>query len=292
MKILISGASGYVGSHLVPFLQKTGYQVDQLVREDGEGVLWDPSKGEIDPEKIEGYDAVINLTGENVGSGRWTERKKQRIRDSRVLSTLTLVKAIQQLKKKPKVFINASAVGYYATETERLCDESTSKGRGFLSDVCLEKEDAALPLEEIGVRVVQLRIGVVLSRNGGALQQMLIPFRLCLGGVLGSGRQYMSWISMDDLIRIIQLCLEDKRLSGPVNAVSPNPVTNKTFTKTLGKVLWRPTIFWMPKWVVKLVFGEMGQELFLTSTRAIPRKLQDAGFAFKKPELRETLEEE
>lgn len=289
MKILISGASGYVGSHLIPYLESKGHHVRQLIRGEGDGIQWNPAKGEVDVKELEGFDAFINLSGENVASGRWTEKKKQRIRDSRVLTTLTLSKAISQLKKPPRVLINVSAVGFYATNTERFCDECTARGSGFLSDVCVEREEAAHEAVERGVRVVQLRLGMVLSRDGGALQRMLIPFRLCLGGVLGSGKQYMSWIAMQDLMRVFLFCLENRRLSGPVNAVSPNPVTNKVFTKTLGRVLWRPTVFWMPSWLVKVVFGEMGKELLLASTRVIPRKLQDAGFQFKVVELKKAL---
>lgn len=289
MKILLSGASGYVGSHLVPFLESEGHHVTRLVRGDERGIHWNPSRGEIDHQQLEGFDVIINLAGENVASGRWTEKKKQKIRDSRVLSTITLANAICKLRKPPKVWINASAVGYYNTNRERICDECTSKGEGFLSDVCMEVENATAPAEERGVRVVKLRIGIVLSRDGGALQRMLIPFRLCLGGVLGTGRQYMSWVAMQDLVRIIDFCASNKRLSGPVNAVSPEPVTNRFFTKALGRVLWRPTIFWMPRWVVKMVFGEMGKELFLASARAVPRKLLDHGFKFKITELAKAL---
>lgn len=289
MKILISGASGYVGSHLVPFLEKKGHQVIPLRRNSNVGVIWDPAKGAVDHSDLEGFDAFINLSGENVGSGRWTEKRKQRIRDSRVLSTITLAKAIGELKKPPKVFINVSAVGFYNSDEARICDESASKGKGFLSDVCLEREEAAQPAKEKGVRVVDLRLGVVLSRDGGALQRMLIPFRLCLGGVLGSGKQYMSWIALEDLLRIFDFVLANKQLEGPVNAVAPKPVTNQKFTKALGRVLWRPTLFWMPAWLVKLVFGEMGKELLLANARVIPRKLEDAGFKYKFPDLKKAL---
>lgn len=289
MKILIAGSSGLIGKQLTSFLTAAGHQVVPLVRyPDVDGIYWQPKKGELDYRKLEGFDAIINLAGENIASGRWTEKKKQKIRDSRVLSTRTLAEALIKMENPPKVWINGSATGYYGDGNDRIFDESSPPGKGFLAMVCDEWEAATKPAIDAGIRVVNLRTGMVLTPTGGALERMLTPFQLGVGGVLGTGRQYMSWISIDDEIRIIDYCLTHD-IRGPVNAVSPQPVTNRAFTKTLGRVLRRPTLIPMPKFLVKWIFGEMGEELLLTSTRVVPRKLEENGYSFIHSNLEETL---
>lgn len=290
MKILIAGSTGLIGKELTTYLTALGHQIVPLVRyRDQPGIYWQPKKGQLDAEAIEGFDAVINLSGENISSGRWTEQKKQRIRDSRVLTTRTLAETIAKLKKPPKVWINGSAIGYYGDMNDRICDENSPPGKSFLSIVCDEWEAATKAAAYAGVRVVLIRTGIVLTPTGGALQRMLTPFQLGLGGVIGSGRQYMSWVSLTDELRIIEFCLNHATISGPVNAVSPQAVTNRTFTKTLGRVLKRPTFFPFPKFMVKILFGEMGQELLLSSTRVVPTKLEETGFVFSNSELEKTL---
>lgn len=291
MKILLAGSHGLIGSRLEEVLRADGHEIVHLVRyQDQKGIYWQPKKGMLDPNSIEGFDAIINLSGENIANGRWTEKKKQQIRDSRVLSTRTLAEAIVQLKKPPKVWINGSAVGFYGEGNDKIFDENSHPERkGFLSIVCDEWEAATQPAIDAGVRVVKLRTGVVLSTRGGALKQMLTPFQLGLGGVLGSGRQYMSWISLEDEVRVIQFCLNHHTMSGPVNAVSPYPITNRAFTKTLGRVLRRPTFFAVPWFMIKILFGEMGQEVLLTSTRVTPKKLIEFGFHFDDTDLESTL---
>lgn len=289
MRILIAGASGFIGMKLVSFLEKQGHVVDRLVRSGTKGVVWAPELGEIDVARLEGFDAIINLAGENIASARWTEGKKQRIRNSRVLSTKTLAKAITELRNPPQVWINASAIGYYGNKGDQLVDESFAQGQGFLAEVCAEWEEATHPAKERGVRVVTMRLGVVLSIEGGVLRKMLLPFLLGVGGVLGSGKQWMSWIALSDLLAAIAFILKQEALRDAVNVVAPEPVTNYTFTKTLGRYLWRPTLLWMPRWFVKTAFGEMGDELFLTSGRALPKKLQMAGFTFRYPTLEQAL---
>lgn len=290
MKILIAGSTGLIGKRLTDDLIASGHTVVPLVRyRDQEGIYWQPKKGILDPASIEGFDAVINLAGDNISTGRWTEQKKQRIRDSRVLTTRTLAEALAQLKKPPKVWINGSAIGYYGDGNDKIFDETSPAGKSFLAIVCDEWETATKAASDAGIRVVMLRTGIVLTPNGGALQRMLTPFQLGLGGVLGNGRQYMSWISLEDEIRVIQFCLNNDKISGPVNAVSPSPITNRAFTKTLGRVLHRPTILPVPKFVIKIIFGEMGQELLLSSTRAVPKKLEANGYQFVHSDLEKTL---
>lgn len=291
MKILIAGASGFIGSALVPFLEKNGHTVVKLVRQPlpkKNELSWDPENAEITLSELEGFDAWVNLSGENIASGRWTDAKKQRILESRVQSTRLLAESLKQLKQPPKVWVNGSAVGYYGDTGDAIAREGTIFGKGFLANVVEAWEKAAKSAEGQGTRISFLRTGVVLGTQGGALKTMLIPFKLGLGGVIGSGKQYMSWISIDDLLRVIEFMLE-KDLPGPVNAVAPRPVTNYEFTKTLGKVLNRPTVFPLPAFLARLVFGEGADEMLLASTRVEPRRLLDAGFAFQQPELEGAL---
>lgn len=293
-RILISGSSGLVGTALQPFLQKSGYSIVKLVRnkkeESQDTILWEPEAEHIDLNAIEGFDAVINLAGENIASGRWNDQKKQRILESRVKSTETLSRALSKLKRPPKVFISTSAIGYYGDRGDTLCTEETTNGSGFLADVCRQWEAATQPASRAGIRTAILRLGIVLSQKGGVLEKMLIPFQMGLGGVLGSGDQYVSWISIDDLLAIILFVINTQSLSGPINVVSLHPVTNRQLTKTLGQVLNRPTILPAPAFVLQLLLGkEMANELLLNSTRAEPLRLLAAGYHFIHPNLDECL---
>jgi len=293
MKILIAGASGLVGKALVSFLRQQGDDVYQLTRHfdpSSHVIAWDPEKNQLDPDKLEGFDAVINLAGDNISSGRWTKAKKQKIHDSRVQSTQLLAQTMAKLNNPPKVFINASATGYYGNTEDTVVDESSYAGRGFLAQVCKDWEAAVEPAREAGIRTVLFRTGMVLSTKGGALAKMLTPFRLGMGGVIGSGKQYMSWITLDELLEVICFGLHMPTLSGPLNAVTPFPVTNHEFTKTLGHVLHRPTIVPMPAWLARIVFGEMADELLLASSRVIPDKLIQEGYHFRDPKLEDALE--
>ncbi len=294
MKILVTGASGLVGSRLVPELKAQGHQVVGLTRDKAKlqagTAFWNPIEGYVDPEALSGCDAAVNLAGESIASGRWNERRKQAIRQSRVDSTTTIAKALAGLEPKPRVLINASAVGYYGSRGDEALDETSSTGSGdFLSSVCRDWEAATEPAREAGIRVVMTRFGVILSKQGGALATMLTPFKLGLGGKIGSGGQYMSWIAIDDVVGAIVHCLNSESLVGPANIVAPEPVTNAEFTKTLGRVLSRPTIFPMPGFAAKLVFGEMGDELLLSGQRVRPARLLEAGYVFKYPELEAAL---
>ncbi len=271
MKILVSGSRGFVGSALVPFLTALGHQVTRLVRP-------------YDPAVLDGVEAVVHLAGENV-IGRWTPEKKAQIRDSRVNGTRVLAESLARLARPPRAMVCASAVGYYGDRGEERLQEDSPAGSGFLADVCREWETATRPAVQQGIRVVNLRLGMVLSPHGGALAKMLPPFRLGLGGCLGSGRQYLSWIALDDLVEVIAFALTAPNLRGPVNAVAPTPVTNREFTKTLGRILGRPTLCPVPAFAARLVFGEMAQELLLASARVIPAALLASGFAFRHPDL-------
>lgn len=292
MKILIAGSSGLVGQALIKHFEGRGDEVYRLVRSNGQkkGILWDPAHGKINPGQIEGFDAVINLAGENIAS-YWTKAKKKKILESRVKSTETLSRCLAELKNPPKVFINASATGFYGNSGDEIVSESSPNGSGFLSQVCKEWEAAAKPAVDRGIRTVFLRTGIVLSPHGGALSKMLIPFRLGLGGVVGPGKQYMSWIALDELVHVIAFIVDNDAVVGPVNAVSPHPVTNREFTKTLGGVLHRPTIFPLPSLIAHFVAGEMADEMLLSSTRAEPKVLLSAGYKYRYPQLGPTLKE-
>ena len=287
MKILIAGASGLVGSALVPKLKAEGAQVTPLVRsaaKSGE-IEWHPNHQTIDAPSLEGSDAVINLAGEGIANGRWTEEKKRRILDSRVNGTRLLSETMASLSRKPATFINASAVGFYGSRGDELVDEESGPGEGFLAGVCRQWESATARAEQAGIRVVKLRFGVILAKDGGILGSMLGPFKLGLGGKIGSGEQVISWVAIDDVVAAISFILQNESVRGPVNVVAPQPVTNKEFTKTLGRVLSRPTFMTMPAFAARLVFGEMADEMMLSSTRVAPKVLNDAGFRFQYPEL-------
>jgi uncharacterized protein len=294
MNILVSGATGLVGSALVPALESAGHTVRRLVRQrplaGSPEVHWDPT-GSFDPVGgIEGFDAVVHLAGESVAA-RWTRDRKARILNSRKLGTMTVASAAARSQRPPKVVVSASAVGYYGDRGDELLTEESTPGSDFLADVARQWENALAPASGAGIRTVMLRIGFILSPHGGGLARMLPPFRMGLGGKVGSGRQWMSWISIDDVVGAIQHALATESLWGPVNAVAPHPVTNAEFTRTLGRVLGRPTIFPLPAFAACLAFGEMAKALLLASQRVQPVKLQASGFHFHHPELEGALRE-
>jgi uncharacterized protein (TIGR01777 family) len=289
MHVLVTGSTGFIGSALVSFLTTGGHQVTRLVRSTprpGQAeVYWYPEAGNIATPGLEGFDAVVHLAGENIASGRWTAAKKARIRDSRVQGTHLLCEALAQLVSPPRVLVSASAVGYYGDRGEEVLRENSRPGRDFLADVCRAWEAATTPAAQRGIRVVNLRFGIVLSAAGGALTRMLLPFKIGAGGTIGSGQQYMSWITLDDVIGVVHHALLTESLQGPVNTVTPQPVTNRTFTRTLGRVLRRPTWAHMPAFVARAVFGEMADALLLASTRVEPARLNDTNYTFRYPEL-------
>ena len=294
MKIIIAGSSGAVGSALVPALRAAGHEVRRLVRhppQSIEEIAWHPAAGEIDAAAVERFavDAVINLAGENVGAGRWTAARRERILRSRVDTTRTLVAVVGQLTRRPAVFLNASAVGIYGDRGDELLSESSGIGSGFLPGVCLAWETHAEGVARLGVRTVLLRFGVVLTREGGALAKMLPLFRRGFGGCLGSGHQWMSWVGIEDVVGVMGRALEDPRLSGPVNVVAPAAVTNAEFTATLARVLQRPALLPAPAWALRLVFGRMADEALLASTRAVPKTLNATGYVFRHASLERAL---
>jgi uncharacterized protein (TIGR01777 family) len=290
LSVVVSGASGLIGSSLLPFLTTGGHRVVPMVRSvrssgGAPGVRWDPAAKVIDRTGLERVDAVVHLAGESIASGRWTPERKARIRSSRVDGTRLLCETLATLDARPRVLVCASAIGFYGDRGDATLDESTPRGRGFLADVCAEWEAATAPARAAGIRVVHLRFGVVLTPAGGALQRMLLPFRLGAGGVVGSGEQYMSWIAIDDAVGAIHHALVTPALEGPVNAVAPTAATNREFTRALGRVLRRPTIVPMPAVMARLAFGEMADALLLASTRVVPRRLSESGYAFREPDL-------
>jgi uncharacterized protein (TIGR01777 family) len=289
LRIAVSGASGLIGSALVPFLTTGGHQVLPLVRRPaGPGeISWDPARGTIDRAALEGVDAVVHLAGENVGGGRWTQARKGEILRSRVEGTRLLSEAIASLSKKPRVFVSASAIGYYGDGGP--FDEAGAASKDFLGRVCAEWEAAADPARNAGVRVVHPRLGVVLSPKGGALGKLLTPFSLGAGGPVGSGRQMMSWVAIDDALFALHQCLFDDALDGGVNVTAPNPVSNSAFAASLGRVLRRPAFLPLPAAAVRLLFGEMGETVLLGGATVMPRRLVNRGFEFQFPELETAL---
>lgn len=286
--VIVSGASGLVGSALCAYLKAENREVTRLVRREpnaGE-VRWSPAEGALDTSDLEGADAVVHLAGESV-VGLWTDAKKKRIRDSRVDGTRLVAERLAAMPTPPKVLICASAVGYYPDSSEPL-DESAAPGEGFLADTCRAWEAAAEPARAAGIRTVHLRTGLVLARDGGALAAMLPAFRMGVGGKLGSGKQWMSWITLHDLVRLIVWAIDNDEVQGPLNAVSPNPVQNEAFTQTLGKVLERPTFMRMPAFALKLGLGEFSSEV-LVSHRIDPKQAHKLGFSFDDPNLEPAL---
>ncbi len=293
MNVLVSGSTGLVGSAVVDALTAEGHRVTRLVRTQVSPgtatITWDPASKRLPAPALEGLDGVVHLAGENIAKGRWNAAKKAAIRDSRVQGTRVLCEALSQLVDPPKVLVSASAIGYYGSRGDRVMREDSRPGTDFLAEVCRDWEAATQPAQARGIRVVNLRIGVVMAREGGALHKMLTPFKLGGGGVMGAGTQYVSWIALDDVTGIVTHALTNESLEGPVNAVAPNPVPNDEFTKTLGRVLKRPTKAWMPTPVVKALFGEMGDALLLSSTRVDPTRLEASGYTFRQPELEGAL---
>ena len=291
MKVLISGATGLIGSVLIPELESGGHQITRLTRSPGSGgdVGWNPDVGEIDASRLEGHDAVVHLAGESIGEGRWTPEKKRRIRESRTKSTRLLAETIANLPEPPRVMVSASAVGYYGDRGNELLREDSGPGSDFLAEVCKAWEAAADPAREAGMRVVHLRNGIVLSTEGGALARTLPIFKLGGGGRIGSGRQWWSWVAMDDVVGAIVHALTDDSVEGPVNVGSPNPLTNAEYTRVLGKVLNRPTIFPLPAPAARLMLGEVADALLLASQRMEPAKLKETGYEFRYPELEGAL---
>jgi hypothetical protein len=292
MNILVSGSSGLIGRALIPVLTTGGHRVTCLVRFKPRGgeslVYWNPASGETDTRKLEGFDAVVHLAGEPI-TGRWNAAKKRAIRESRVKSTRLLCETLARLSSCPRVLVTASASGYYGNRGDEVLREESGPGSSFLSQVCQEWEAATKLAAACGIRVVNLRFGFVLSGAGGGLAKMLPAFKMGVGGRIGSGRQYLSWIAIDDLVQIILFVATGEALHGPVNAVAPNPVTNLVFAKTLGRVLGRPAILPMPAFAVRLAFGEMGRELLLASARLEPARLLSAGYQFRFPQLEGAL---
>ena len=286
MKILISGATGFLGQSLSKYFQTKGHTVIQLVRSkefSTDDIFWSPNKHQVDLAQLENFDVIINLSGENIAKGRWTKEKKDRILKSRIDATTFLAEAIDSLKHPPKLFLSASAIGYYGTKTTSEVTEASPKGEGFLASIVEEWEKAANQVKS--ARVVNLRFGMILSPSGGALKKMLLPFKMGLGGPLGSGDQFISWIALEDLCCLLEFIIQNKSIEGPCNITSPNPVTNKEFTTILGNELSRPTICHLPSSVLGLMYGEMAEELFLSSMQAKPKKLLEANAPFKHQDL-------
>lgn len=292
LRIAVTGASGFLGRPLTAALEQQGHTVLRLVRRPpraGE-VQWDPATGTIDRAGLDGVDAVAHLAGESIASGRWTAARRRAIRDSRVLGTQLLASTLANLPRRPSVLVSASAVGVYGDGGDTTLDESHAPGTGFLAAVGREWEAATAPAAEAGIRVVLPRLGIILASHGGALERMLPPFRLGLGGPLGTGRQWMSWLTLDDAVGIFVAGLTRRELAGPVNAVAPNPVRNADFTRALARALHRPALFPVPAVVLSTLFGEMARETLLVSQRAVPGRLLEAGFAFRDPELLPALQ--
>jgi uncharacterized protein (TIGR01777 family) len=290
-KVLVSGSSGLIGAALCSFLAAKGYQVTRLVRgassEEGH-ISWNPDKP-LAPESVSGFDAIVHLAGESI-VGRWTDAKKRAIHDSRVLGTRALAEALAKTAQRPRVFILASAIGYYGDRGEEILHEESPSGSGFLPEVCREWEAASKPAADAGVRTAHTRFGIVLSKTGGALAKMLPPFRFGIGGNMGNGRQWWSWIDLQDVVGAIEHVIKTRSLYGAVNVVSPNPVTNAEFTKILASVLSRPAVIPMPALVARLALGQMADELLLASQRVEPAKLVANGYAFQQPNLRQALQ--
>lgn len=291
--VAVTGPGGLVGTELCRELRARGSRVTGISRSAGpDRVQWDVEQGVLDPSALEGTEAVVHLAGENIGSGRWTDAKKKEFRRSRVTATASLVRSLGELNEKPKTLVCASATGFYGDRGDELLDEYAAAGNGFLAELCKDWEAEAMKARDLGMRVVCVRIGIVLSPKGGALQKMLLPFKMGAGGVVGSGRQYWSVIGLTDLVRVFLFCLENHSLSGPVNAVQPDAPNNSEFTGVLGRVLHRPTFLPLPGFAARLVLGEMADALLLASTRVEPKKLLEAGFQFSQPDLESTLSHE
>ncbi len=293
MKIAMTGAGGLIGTALRKRLEKSGHEIVPLVRDKeaakNGGIFWDPYENVIEKNRLEGFDGVVHLSGENLAE-RWSDEKKRKIRESRIKTTELLTETLLHLQNPPRVFVSASAVGIYGNRGDEILTEKSDPGKGFLAEVTREWEYASRELGNSPIRRVNLRIAVVLSSEGGALGKMIPAFKTGVGGKIGSGEQYVSWIGIDDLTRIFEFALTHDEISGPVNAVSPNPVRNEKFTEALAKALGRPSFATVPAFAIKMMFGEMGKETLLGSTRAVPKKLEDAGFEFEYPGIDKALQ--
>ncbi len=290
--VVISGATGLVGRRLVAHFTDQDVRVRRLLRRRPEpgsdDIAWNPATGKIDADSLDGCDAVIHLAGKSIAASRWTNHCKEAIRDSRLTGTRLLCSTLADLKTKPKVLISASAIGFYGNG-DTLRTEQSPAGNDFLAHLCRAWEEATQPAQDAGIRVVHLRTGIVLSKEGGALAKMLMPFKMCMGGIIGSGKQMMSWISLHDLVRVVAFAIAKAALAGPINAVAPVPVTNREFTKTLGSVLGRPTFMPLPAPVVQLLFGEMGKSLLLEGVPVQSAVLNQHGFVFEYTSLEQAL---
>jgi len=292
MRVAITGASGLIGTALVPFLTAGGHEVLRLVRRKPgtkDEARWDPERGDIDRAALAGLDAVVHLAGANLAQGRWTAARKAELRASRVGPTRLLAETLAGLPRPPEVLVTSSAIGYYGDRGDSWLDEGSEPGSDFLGRLVVEWEGASEPAARAGIRVVRLRSGMVLTPRGGVLGRMLFPFKAGVGGVLGSGKQYMSWIAIDDLLGVVRHALTTAALAGPVNAVAPAPVTNREFTKTLGRVLGRPTLLPAPAFALRLAFGEMADAAVLASARVRPERLLRSGYRFLFPDLEAAL---
>jgi uncharacterized protein len=298
MKILITGSTGLVGSALVSNLKQAGHTVCRLMRpgsrkegsagNEGFDIQWNPETGELGAAAV-GAEAVVNLAGASIADGRWTDSRKKELRSSRVDTTRALIQALARMAARPRVIVSASAIGIYGDRGEEILNEESAPGSDFLSSVAKEWEAEAEKGEVLGIRVVLPRFGVILARNGGALPQMARPFRLGVGGRIGSGQQWMSWVSLEDVVAILRLALEQGELRGPVNVVAPEPVRNAEFTAALAKTLHRPALFPAPAFALRLVLGEMADALLLTSQRVVPERLQKMGYTFQVADLATAL---
>jgi len=290
MRILVSGGSGFIGTAVCERLRRGGHEVVTLSRRAGAGAIrWQPEAGELDPAGVDGFDGVVHLAGENIGAARWSAARRRLILDSRRHGTRLLAATLAKATRKPAVLVSASGVNYYGDRGDEILTEDSPTGSGFLPEVCRQWEAATEPASDAGIRVCRLRIGMVLAPDGGGLVRMLLPFRLGLGGPLGSGRQWMSWITRDDLAAVIERALADQAFAGPVNAVSPGAVTNREFSTVLGRVLRRPAVLPAPAFALRLALGALADELLLASVRVAPARLAAAGFAFADSALEPAL---
>ena len=292
MRVLVTGSSGLIGSAFVEWLEDNGHSATRLVRrQPGAGeVRWDPGAGTIDEAGLEGHDAVVHLAGEGVATKRWTDAQKAKVKDSRVRGTTVLSQALASLSAKPAVIVSGSAIGYYGDRGDEVLDESSSTGSDFLAEVCREWEAATAPAETAGIRAAHVRTGIVLSKRGGALKKQLPLFRLGLGGPLAGGRQWMSWISIDDEVRAIAHVLTDDTVAGPVNLTAPEPVTNKTFTAALARTLSRPAVLPVPRFALAAVLGSELARGLTASQRVLPRRLEERGFEFRHRDVESALQ--